>query len=346
MTICYFGNYNKNYSRNYVLIKGLRENGINVLECQTRQTGFKKFISLWRQHQKIKNKYDIMAVGFAGHSVVWFAKLLSRKPIVFDIFVSLYLTNVEDRKNCPPKSFKAKYYGFLDKISCELANKVLLDTKAQIKYFVEKYKLPANKFHRIFIGCDDKIFYPQNLQSKMTAHKFIVHWHGYMVPFYGFETIIQCAKILENENIEFRIVSRFDGKSEKYRLEAKKLKNIRFEDELKSQELAQRINQADCCLGIFGNNLKAELVIPNKIIESAACGKPIITANHKVIGELFTDNKNILLVKPQDPKDLADKILGLKNNPDMANQISDNAYKLYLENLTPKILGNQLKNIL
>ncbi len=33
MTVLYFGIYNPNYSRNRVLIKGLRENSIEVLEC-------------------------------------------------------------------------------------------------------------------------------------------------------------------------------------------------------------------------------------------------------------------------------------------------------------------------
>ena len=55
------------------------------------------------------------------------------------------------------------------------------------------------------------------------------------------------------------------------------------------QGLAQAINQADICLGIFGNNLKAQLVIPNKIYEAIACGKLVVTANQPAIDEIFQD---------------------------------------------------------
>jgi len=41
MTICYFGDYNSNYSRNRVIIKGLKENGVNVLECNVGEKGKK-----------------------------------------------------------------------------------------------------------------------------------------------------------------------------------------------------------------------------------------------------------------------------------------------------------------
>jgi hypothetical protein len=40
MTILYFGNYNPNYSRNRVLIRGLRENGVKVVECNVKRSGF------------------------------------------------------------------------------------------------------------------------------------------------------------------------------------------------------------------------------------------------------------------------------------------------------------------
>jgi len=79
MTVCYFGNYQKDYPRNDVLISGLKQNNCHVLECQTRARGIKKYLSLYQQHKKIKNKYDVLIVGFAGHSLVWFAKLISNK---------------------------------------------------------------------------------------------------------------------------------------------------------------------------------------------------------------------------------------------------------------------------
>ena len=114
MKVCFFGNYLRDYPRNQILMDGLRQNGVEVLECHTRERGFKKFFSLYFQHRRIKNNYDIIFVAFSGHSLVWFARCISSKPLFFDAFVSLYLTNIEDRKLYSSKSLRAKYYSFLD----------------------------------------------------------------------------------------------------------------------------------------------------------------------------------------------------------------------------------------
>ena len=114
MTICYFGIYNSDYSRNRVLIKGLKQNGVKIIECQSSLSGFKKYIDLIRKHKKIKNQYNIMIVGFPGYQAMILAKCLTNKIIIFEAFASLYDSMVLDRKIVEQKSLKAKYYWFLD----------------------------------------------------------------------------------------------------------------------------------------------------------------------------------------------------------------------------------------
>ncbi len=347
MTICYFGIYNKNYPRNAILISGLKQNGIKVLECNSRQRGFLKYISLYFQHQKIKKDYDIMVVGFLGQKIIKFAKKLTKKPIVLDAFVSQYLSNIYDRQLYSQWSFKAKKIRKQEKKACELADLILLDTQAQIDYFVNTYKINKEKFVRIFVGANNKIYFPQ--KNKKEVNKFIVHWHGFIVPFYAVKIIIQAAEILKNNSdILFKIVTRNNKQAQKVKKLAKELnlQNIKFYKEKTFAGLAKFINLADICLGIFGNNTKAKIVIPNKIYEAIACFKPVITANHNAIKELFIHKENIFLVKPENVQDLANAILELKNNKELKNKIATNSYKLYEQNLTPKRIGLELKNIL
>lgn len=354
MTICFFGNYILDYTRVRVLRKGFQQNNVEVLECHTRKRGFKKYLDLYNQHKKVRDKYDVLLVMMGGQTLVWFAKLLNfrlgskqTKKLVFDTFTSLYLTNVEDRKTCTSKSLKAKYYAWLDKFSCQKADKVLLDTNAQIRYFVDKYNLDKNKFVRVFVSTDnvcDLVNKDQPL-DKLEASKFIIHWHGYIVPLYGLETVVKAAKILEEyKDIEFQIVTRFNSKYEKIKklVENLKLKNIKFYPETNYKGIAQFINNADICLGIFGNNKKAQVVVPNKVYEAIACAKLVITADHSVIDELFTDGDNILTVTPEDEQDLANKILKLKNDKDLRLKIGQSAYNLYCGNLKPKQIVKEL----
>jgi len=79
MTICYFGIYDPNYSRNRILIKGLRQNNIEVIECNSRLHGIAKYIELAKKHFKIRKKYDLMIIGFPGYQAVILAKFLTKK---------------------------------------------------------------------------------------------------------------------------------------------------------------------------------------------------------------------------------------------------------------------------
>ena len=162
MTICYFGDFNIDYARNKVIIKGLKENGAKVLLCNDRSKGLKKYFKLKKLHKKFAGKYDLLVVGYSdSRSIVLLAKLITKKPVVWDAFYSLYDSWVFDRKLVKPKSFKAKYYWFLDWLSCKLADKILLDTNEHIKYFVKTFKIKRNKFIKVLVGTDDSNFFPQ-----------------------------------------------------------------------------------------------------------------------------------------------------------------------------------------
>ena len=56
----------------------------------------------------------------------------------------------------------------------------------------------------------------------------------------------------------------------------------------------------------------------------------------------MTDRENCLLVNLSDPKDLADKILELKNDPNLTKKISDAGLNLYKNKLTPKHLAGKI----
>ena len=346
MKVCFFGNYLREYPRNEIIIEGLRSSGVEVVECNTRKRGLTKFIDLYKKHKALKGNYDILLVAFSGHAIVWFARILTKKKIVFDAFVSLDLTNIEDRETHSRYGLRARYYAFFDYISCKLSDTVLLDTQAQIQYFLGKYKLDKNKFYRIFVGANENYFYP--LKIKKEGSKIIVHWHGYIVPFNGIEIIIQAANILRPyKDIEFRIITRFNSAFEKIKVlaDSLELKNIIFFPEMNRKDLAREIQKSDICLGIFGDNKKAQVVIPNKIFEAVACAKPVITAKHSSILELFQDGEDMVLCKPLDSDSLAKKILILRDS-EIRKRIGKNSFFKFENMLTTKILGSEVKKII
>ena len=346
MRVLYFGFYDPDYARNRVLIKGLKANGVEVLECRDDSPGLKKFFRLYKKHKAFKNKYDVMVIGFLGHAVVPLAKMISSGPVIFDAFVSLYDSNVFDRKLAGPKSIKAAYYRFLDWFSMKLADIVLFDTLEQKNYAIKKFGLKERKVKRIFVGTDDSIFYrrePPN--ADVSGSQFVVHFHGSFIPLQGVDCIVKTAKLLENEDIRFNILGDGQTYPETRRLaDDLRLKNIDFMARVGYDGLPEHIKKADVCLGIFGRTPKAKRVIPNKVYEYAAMGKPVITADTPAIRELFND-KDMVLIEPT-PENLASAILKLKDSPALRESISEKAYGKVRSLANPEVLGMELKGII
>src|SRR3989339_1747466 len=240
MTILYFGDYDPDYSRNRILIKGLKKNNVEILECNDNsQNFFVKLINLYKKHKKIKTEYDLIIVGYSpiSRSMVPFARLLSQKKIVWDAFYSLYDAWVFDKKLVSKYHPKAWYYWFCDLLNCVLADKILLDTNEHIDYFVKTFGVKKDKFIRVFVGSDDTVMYPR---KKAENPVFTIHFHGHYIPLQGTEYIIRAAKILENENILFRMTG---SRGQEYKKALNlasdlKLNNIKFLDSVSYSGLA------------------------------------------------------------------------------------------------------------
>lgn len=160
MKICFFGDYDPNYARNRVLLKGLRENGVEILECHSDEKGFWLYWDLYKKHKEIRGRYDILIVAQSFNTrLVWLAKLLTDKRVVWDAFYSLYDKYAFDNKVISPNSLRGWYLWFYEWLACALADIILLDANEHIKYFVEIFKVKRNKFIRVLIGADDSIFH-------------------------------------------------------------------------------------------------------------------------------------------------------------------------------------------
>lgn len=351
MMICYFGMYSADYTRNRILIKGLRENGVGIIECNERRH------LLWglRYYYLLKNyfgngcqKADVIFVGFPGQTdvpIAWVLAKLFRKRLIFDAFISIYNTQVYDRKYVAENSFKAKLFFFIDWLSCLLADRVILDTNTHIDYFVKTFGIPREKFLRVFVGTDTNVIRPM----PMKTHKnFVVGFHGYYLPLQGVPIILEAAKLIKDKSIVFHLL----GSGVEYAkcrdlADSLHLNNTEFFGKIPYEELAGFISNADIYLGgHFSNSLKAGLVIPNKVFEAIAAGKPVIVGESVAMKELFKHGVNCWMVKRGDPQSLTKAITYLKKNPIIRENIAKSGYKLLRSQLSAKKVAHELLALL
>ncbi len=337
--VCYFPGRETGYPRNRLLVKAMKEVGIEVLDCSYHRKTLIRYIIGFVRFLKYKRESDIVFVGFLGHFLMPLVKLFTRKKIIFDSFVSIYLTIVVDRKITSKDSLLARFADYFDWLSCRLANIVFAGTTQEIKYLVNRNKLPRDKFVRVFVGSDDTVMYPRDT---VPSSEFIVEFHGEFQALHGVTYIIEAASILTN--INFKMIG--DGVLRKQCMVMAKeygLKNIEFIGKVSYEQIPQYIAQASVCLGIFGDTEKTQIVIPHKAYEALAMGKPLITADTPAARELLTHRENAFLCNPADPKSLAEAIKTLYDDEQLRKQIAENGYKLFKEKCSPEVLGRQIR---
>lgn len=372
MRVCYWGTYDVSYPRNVILISGLRANGVEVVECNFRmwQSTAEKmraaksrwgvFTIVWRFLRAYSTlflrglfarKIDCFVVGYSGHFDMPFARILctvKRKPLIFDAFLSLYDSLVMDRKVVGAKSLKGRLLHAVDTWACRLANVVLLDTAQHIDYFSEEFGVPREKFQRFFIGADDQIFSPPRVEPEAADDPgFMALHYGRYIPLHGMPYIVRAAKVLEDDDVSFVLIGSGDEYEPTVRLaEELGVKNIQFIENLPPAELLPYIAKADVCLGIFGDTAKAARVIPNKVYECMAVGRPVITGDSPAARELLRHEHDVLLCKMADGDALAEGLRRLRDVPELASAVAQRGRDTFLSHASPAVLGRQLRDLI
>lgn len=115
---------------------------------------------------------------------------------------------------------------------------------------------------------------------------------------------------------------------------------INFNGYLRGDDKILKFNKADILVlpSYFEN-------FPLVVLEAACANCAIIASKIGAIPDYFTDMENIIFIEPGDIQSLKDSIKLLKNKPDLAKTLGDNARLLYETVLNRDIAINKLKTI-
>lgn len=302
---------------------------------------------LWRA---LQSEFDVLIVGFRAHSDVLLAALVSRLrgvPLIFDPLTSRYEERVVDRQQVPPRSLLAWWYRTSDAVGCRAADRVILETGAQMQYFQETFGIPAAKCRRLWLGSDDEIMHPR--ETRRDDERFTVFFYGRFSPLHGIEHILEAAKILERRGAPARFLIVGGGQTyQPMRALADRLgvSTVTFRDPVPYGELAAMMSAADVCLGTFGRNARARRVIPYKVFDALAVGRPVITADTPAIREALTVGEDVWVCPSGDSEALADAIATLARDPGLRRRLAENGHRAFREYFSPEALGRDLAAII
>ena len=368
LRVCYFGTYRAEYSRNQIMIDGLRQAGVEVIEChqtlwkglderiQAASGGWVKpafwkhvlstYMQLLRDFRYVQD-FDLMVVGYPGQFDVFLARILCwqrKKPLVWDVFMSIYLIALE--RDLHKKSrFTIQVLCWIEKIACRLPDLLIIDTSAYAKWFEETHQISHEHFRLVPTGADNRIFQPLP-PSQTDDGLFHVLYYGSFIPNHGVPYILEAANLLkDNRQVVFEMIG--DGPDKAKAQEIVKhygLKNVQFTGWLEQRELIHRIAAADVCLGAFGLTPQSLMTVQNKIYEGFAMAKPVINGDSPAIRQFLSHSIHIYLCERANPQALAEAILFLMENPEIRKSISRNGWQIFQEQFSIEKLGQTFRS--
>lgn len=193
-------------------------------------------------------------------------------------------------------------------------------------------------------------FWPRP-NNKAVIHQFGLKEDTFKVIYFGalglansLDVIVQAARILkEDPSIEFIFAGGGGFENElKKQCQNLQLPNVSILGNFPMKTLSEIVNLADVSLVTFMNLPILATNSPNKLFDSLSAGKPVIVNSAGWTKDLVEENNCGLYVKPDDPADLAEKIITLKNNPDLCVEMGRNSRRLAENKYDKDILCNQI----
>ena len=219
-----------------------------------------------------------------------------------------------------------------------LVDAVIAPPKFTADKFIESGFFPAEKMHvnPTFIDCSSI--------PVSTVTKDYVLCLGRFSPEKGFIYVIEALKYLKDIPVKAAITGDKENCNaqlkeciEKYGLEEK----VQFVGFLQGEEL-ERITAEALCIAapaIWYENL------PNVVLEAYAYGKPVIASKLGSLAEIVEDGKTGLLFEPRNPKQIADCIRKLYENPEYCAALGRNARKKCESDFNPEAHWNRFMEI-
>jgi glycosyltransferase involved in cell wall biosynthesis len=367
LRVCYFGTYRANYSRNQIMIEGLRRNGVEVIEChetlwhgiedrvQTASGGWLRpsfvcrvarvYWRLLRRYREVGG-YDVMVLGYPGQMDVCLGRVLTwlrRRPLVLDVFMSIYLI-AEERGLTERHPLTGRLIWRLEKLALRLPDLRIQDTGEYVAWFGETYGLSPGSFRLVPTGADDRVFRPAESGGDDDGILRVLYY-GTFIPNHGVKHIVEAARILREEtDIYFELAG--DGPT-RNRAEAMvqehRLTNVAFLGWVDKRSLPARVAKTDLFLGAFGTTPQSMMTVQNKIYEGLAMAQPVITGDSPTVRSQLEHGKEVFLVDREDPHALAQAILTLRDDSDLRQRLAEYGYQRFSESFTAACVGRQTR---
>ena len=200
----------------------------------------------------------------------------------------------------------------VEKFTISTADKVNLVSEGFREYF--RNIVPENNFSFFTNGIDEE-FVGVSFEKERPTDRKIITYAGNIGQGQGLEKIIPVIAKMTEREYEFWIVGDGGMHSElEEALKKQDVTNVVLTNPVGREELIRFYGQSDFLFLHLNDHAAFEKVLPSKIFEYAATGKPIIAGVSGFASKFISENvENAAVFKPCDHEDFLRKLKSLRN---------------------------------
>jgi glycosyltransferase involved in cell wall biosynthesis len=296
------------------------------LPVQHRRRGFLRyafeysaffFLAFWQlTWLSLRKRYDVVEVSGIPDFLVFttvIPRLLGTAVVllVLDHAPEVFMEHFKVNQTHP----MVRLLRWIEGISARWSSHVI-GTQVMNKQILESRGVPSSKISVVLNVPDEGIFQRSTAARKENGN-FCLITHGSLLERYGVQTLIRAVPLLAKEipNIRVKVVGggEYQPRLEQLAQSLGVMKYVAFIGLVPQIEVPAHIAEAD--IGVVTIQTKTNPMLPNKLFEYMAMGKPAISVSIPVIRAYF-DDSSVEYYEPDDEHDLASCVLELYRNPE------------------------------
>jgi glycosyltransferase involved in cell wall biosynthesis len=278
-------------------------------------------------------------VGLTGRWLGW----IKRVPVVLEV------------RDLWPESITASGMGRDTDLSIRLlralsaflyraCNHIVVVTAAFKQELVAKWRVRGDKVSLVENGVETDLFSPDVSGDEVKRGlglegKFVVSYIGTLGLAHGLQAVLKAATELQSTlpDIQFLFVGEGADKDRLTSLVSElDLTNVRFVPQQPRQKIPSIIRASDLCLVLLRKANVFETVIPTKMLEFMACGRPVILGVDGQARHIIEAAQAGLFVEPENATALARAVTKLYRDPQLCKTLGHNGRQYIVENLSRK----------
>ena len=292
-------------------------------------------------------------VGLIGRWLGW----LKRVPFTFEVR-DLWPESITASGIGRETDFSIRVLHGLSSFLYRFSDHIVVVTRAFKDQLVDNWQVPVEKLSVVENGVEARLFDPVGPKvsfDRGTDNKFIVSYIGTLGLAHGLETLIKAASHLQNVSVDIHFLCIGEG-AEKERLYSlvseHKLQNMSFLPQQPRDQIPAIIRASHVCLVLLKKAPVFETVIPTKMLEFMACGRPIILGVNGQAREIVEAAKAGICIEPEDCGALASAVTRLYMDVELREELGRNGREYIIKHLTRertsatymKVLESVLRN--